>query len=100
MMNLEKKVDWLKKFLPKVLPKAQIKTFNYASQFMHDAPRESLRDIATKLLSCIHDERINTDKDDGDKTSLRNPIIFIGHSFGGHVIQQVSKQTNDYKAAL
>ena len=80
----QKSVNWLEDLLPDVLPSTQINTLNYASDWKEDAPKESLRNIAMKLLSALHAQRV-------DETHWQGkPLVFIGHSFGGLVIQQVS----------
>lgn len=80
----QKSVNWLEDLLPDVLPSTQINTFNYASDGKKDAPKESLRNIALKLLSALHAQRVD------DAGWHGKPLVFIGHSFGGLVIQQVS----------
>jgi len=80
-------VNWLQTLLPSVLPKARIKTFNYMSDWRSDAPHESLRNISQKLLSNLHAE--SASELDGKQ---RAPLIFLGHSFGGLVIEKVSRK--------
>ena len=70
---------WLKHLLPIKVPKARILKYNYASTYLKDAPKESLRSIASRLVHLIHDLR----------KTVQRPIIFIGHSFGGVVIADV-----------
>lgn len=81
-------VNWLQDLLPQALPRAHIMTFNYASAWFKDAPQENLRDIASRLLSSLLAER--SDIEANERNSKANqPLIFIGHSFGGLVVQQV-----------
>ena len=70
---------WLKHLLPTNVPNARILKYNYASTYLIDAPKESLRSIASRLVHHIHTLR----------KTVQRPIIFIGHSFGGVVIVDV-----------
>lgn len=81
-------VNWLKDLLPQALPRAHIRTFNYASGWFKDAPKENLRDIASRLLSSLLAERSDSEAN-ARNSKASQPIIFIGHSFGGLVVQQV-----------
>ena len=78
-----REILWLKHLLPVKLPNARILKYNYDSTYLVDAPKESLRSIASRLMHLIHTLR----KKD---PSAKRPIIFIGHSFGGVVIADVS----------
>ena len=79
-------INWLRDLLPSVLPRARINTFNYVSDWKMDAPHESLRNISLKLLS-----NLNAMAADGPTRKSPTPLIFIGHSFGGLVIEKVSQ---------
>ena len=72
-----------KTLLPVKLPAARILKYNYASSYLVDAPKESLRSIASRLVYLIHVLRKE------DPKAAGRPIIFIGHSFGGIVIMDV-----------
>ncbi len=48
---------WLKDLLPRHVPTARIMTFNYASKWLRDAPRENIRPLASRLLANIDDVR-------------------------------------------
>ncbi|KAH8195586.1 hypothetical protein TruAng_010242 [Truncatella angustata] len=77
----QKPVNWLsdKTMLPKDLSKARIMTYGYQScWFGEQAVRQSLENVATKLLKSLCEER---------SKCLYRPVIFIGHCFGGLVIQ-------------
>ena len=74
---------WLKHLLPVKVPKARILKYNYVSTYLVDAPKESLRSIASRLVHLIHASRKE------DPKASQRPIIFIGHSFGGLVIVDV-----------
>lgn len=68
--------------LPAAIPKARIMAYGYESYwFGDDAVRQSLDSVASDLLDALGEERGNC---------LHRPLIFVGHCFGGLVIQQVS----------
>lgn len=52
---------WLRDLLPHHVPNARIMTFNYASEWLRDAPRESMRPLASRLLANIDDMRQETE---------------------------------------
>ena len=81
--NGEREVMWLKHLLPAVVPCTRILKYNYRSTYLVNAPRESLRSLAERLVNTIHNVR----RKEEDMT--KRPLIFIGHSFGGIVIQEV-----------
>jgi curved DNA-binding protein CbpA len=75
-------INWLshEDMLPSATPHARILRFGYDSLWMGKTPiRTSLSTIAYKLLLCLSMSRM------GD---LQRPLIFIGHCFGGLVIQR------------
>ncbi|KAK7423679.1 hypothetical protein QQX98_000869 [Neonectria punicea] len=75
-------VNWLSNhaMLPAALPNARIMAFGYNSVwFGDDAVKQSVESVANKLLEELSKNRTNCP---------RRPIIFIGHCFGGLVIQQ------------
>jgi hypothetical protein len=76
-------INWLQDLLPASVAKARIFAFNYASDWVRDAPMEDLRNVATKLLTMLHDNRDDRQQD------KEKPLIFIAHSFGGLVVQEV-----------
>ncbi|KAN0072061.1 hypothetical protein V8E54_009790 [Elaphomyces granulatus] len=75
-------VNWLMDLLPTEIPEARIMTFNYSSRWHKNAPHQDRRAPSDILLEHLHmnreRERIHT-----------RPLIFIGHSFGGNVIEQM-----------
>ncbi|KPM38862.1 hypothetical protein AK830_g7714 [Neonectria ditissima] len=78
----ETNVNWLSNdtMLPAALPNARIMAFGYNSLwFGEHAVRQTVEGIATALLVELSDMRIGFP---------RRPVIFIGHCFGGLVIQQ------------
>ena len=80
-------INWLKdeNMLPAEIPSARILAFNYASQWLRTNSQVRVQTIATQLLRAVHEER------QLKSTEAHNrPIIFVGHSFGGIVIEQVS----------
>ena len=62
---------------------------HYASGWFKDAPKENLRDIASRLLSSLLAERSDSEASERNSEACQRPLIFIGHSFGGLVVQQV-----------
>ncbi|KAI0405415.1 hypothetical protein F4802DRAFT_597245 [Xylaria palmicola] len=88
----EKTVKWLEQedMLRKEIPNARIMTFNYESKWHANAPKQRRALCAEQLLAALHDQR----KAAGIE---HRPLIFIGHSFGGIVIEQalVTANTHD-----
>ncbi|EXM20360.1 hypothetical protein FOTG_11726 [Fusarium oxysporum f. sp. vasinfectum 25433] len=78
-----KHFNWLGELLPLELSSKQVScrvmTFNYDSKWFMNAPQQRLSNISDKLLASLRNMR--------DKVTGR-PLIFIGHSFGGNVIEQ------------
>ncbi|KAI9778778.1 MAG: hypothetical protein M1839_007868 [Geoglossum umbratile] len=85
-----KGVNWLKDedMLPVEIPSARIMTFNYESKWSVDAPQQRRTGCARQLLEALRNRR-NEEKD----TKYR-PLIFIGHSFGGIVIEEALVSAN------
>ncbi|KAH7085259.1 hypothetical protein BKA63DRAFT_499273 [Paraphoma chrysanthemicola] len=86
-------INWLSQetMLPSATPQARILRFGYDSIWMGKTPiRTSLSTIAYKLLLSLNMRRME---------DLR-PLIFIGHCFGGLVIQRAlnlaKMQQNEY----
>ncbi|RYP39454.1 hypothetical protein DL767_002188 [Monosporascus sp. MG133] len=55
-------------------------TFNYDSKWFMNAPQQRLSHISDKLLVSLRNKR--------EKQAVGRPLIFIGHSFGGNLIEQ------------
>ncbi|VUC31149.1 unnamed protein product [Clonostachys rosea] len=75
-------INWLshEDMLPKAVPEARILRFGYDSLWMGETPiRTSLSTIAYKLLLSLNMMRVE---------DLERPLIFIGHCFGGLVIER------------
>ncbi|KAH3977201.1 hypothetical protein HBI56_048280 [Parastagonospora nodorum] len=75
-------INWLshETMLPSATPQARILRFGYDSLWMGKTPiRTSLSTIAYKLLLSLSMNRVE---------NLQRPLIFIGHCFGGLVIQR------------
>lgn len=66
--------------LPDIIPRVRVLSFNYQSRWHWDASKTRLQVCGEELVNALHDFR----KDMSDR-----PIIFIGHSLGGNVIQHV-----------
>ncbi|KAI9698517.1 MAG: hypothetical protein M1836_004098 [Candelina mexicana] len=72
-------VNWLSQLLPNAIPSARIRCFDYDSRWIgQDLPKQRLTLIAEQLLDAFHHSVIHPDR----------PVIFIGHSFGGIVIEK------------
>lgn len=52
---------WLKDLLPQDIPNSRIMTFNSDSAWLRDAPRESMRPLASRLLANLDDARQERD---------------------------------------
>jgi hypothetical protein len=82
---LPEKINWLKDedMLPRSLPRARIMQFDYRLALTEvPTAEDNLETIATELLKELSKVRKDC------KSSLSRPIIFIGHSFGGIVIEK------------
>jgi hypothetical protein len=81
--------------LPRQFPTARIITFRYKSQWFSDgAIKISLSSIADDLLGDLEASRKvrmphNVPNQTDRQRCLNRPLIFIGHCFGGLVIQQI-----------
>lgn len=92
--------NWLKELLPTELS-CRVMTFNYDSKWLMNAPQQRLSNISDGLLDSLRNKR-DEDKvgptaylelqalsNQLSRQSKDRPLIFIGHSFGGNVIEQV-----------
>ncbi|OBT38924.1 hypothetical protein VE00_10715 [Pseudogymnoascus sp. WSF 3629] len=73
--------SWLEHLLPKEVPNSRIMTFSFQSNWLLHAPKTRTTLCATALVEALRNKRQETD-------STERPIIFMGHSFGGNLIQQ------------
>ncbi|KAI9855289.1 MAG: hypothetical protein M1824_006216 [Vezdaea acicularis] len=80
----EREVKWLEDsdLLPAAIPNARIFTFGYESKWHKDAAWQRRSLCAVQLLDALYAKRQQE-----EETKYR-PLIFIGHSFGGVVIEQ------------
>ena len=103
----EAHVNWLanEMMLPAKLPTSRIMTFNYISKWLLGAPKQRRSSCAIQLLTALDNQRKKVCtllgptstylimKSDPqlwqEKNTKYRPLIFIGHSFGGVVIEQV-----------
>ncbi|KAF6795433.1 ankyrin domain protein, partial [Colletotrichum musicola] len=81
-------VKWLQDpdMLPTVVPRSRILLYNYNSRWHADAPKIRLTLCGEELIRSIRDFR------EGDTAS--RPIVFVGHSLGGNVIQHALLYAN------
>lgn len=79
-----KLVNWLRdpNMLPAKLPQARIMTFNYLSKWHANAPVQKLALCAEQMIDAIHTLRRQ------EPDSEYRPLVFVGHSYGGIVVQQ------------
>ncbi|PWY81718.1 TPR-like protein [Aspergillus sclerotioniger CBS 115572] len=63
--------------LPRIIPQSRIMVYNYDSRWHMDAPKTRLQLCGEELVHSVHRFR----------NGINRPIIFIGHSLGGNVIQ-------------
>ncbi|KAK1974644.1 hypothetical protein LZ30DRAFT_607501, partial [Colletotrichum cereale] len=73
-------VKWLQdtNMLPSVIPESRIALYNYDSRWHADAPRTRLQLCGEDLIRSVRDFREGTED---------RPVVFVGHSLGGNVIQ-------------
>ncbi|OBT46410.1 hypothetical protein VE00_03376 [Pseudogymnoascus sp. WSF 3629] len=91
----EQPLNWLKDLLPSKLLSSKLRcrvmTFNYESKWFLDAPQVRLSNISDNLLDSLRNNRTK---------ATNRPLIFIGHSFGGNLIEQAivsSRLHSEYK---
>lgn len=72
---------WPRDLLPKHVGPARIATYSYLSAWEKKDFRTSLRECGEQFLNIVHQSR-------QDESTRNRPIIFVGHSLGGLVIQQ------------
>lgn len=87
-VHTDTKAHWLKDptMLPGALPKARIMAYNYVSYWHGEkAVKQKVGTVAGKLLNALDGKR---------STCAQRPILFIGHCFGGLVIQEVCRSRN------
>ncbi|KFY98587.1 hypothetical protein V500_01607 [Pseudogymnoascus sp. VKM F-4518 (FW-2643)] len=73
-------VNWLRDFLPKAIPNARILVFNYSSPFLPVGSTKSTYAISKTFLDSLVSLR--------GAEKLYRPMVFVGHSFGGIVINK------------
>lgn len=75
-------VNWLKdpSMLPSAVPQARIMAYTYGTRRAWNGPKIRIQSCAEDLARDLHEFR------SGDPSRDR-PILFIGHSLGGHVVE-------------
>ncbi|KAK9444704.1 Ankyrin repeat-containing domain protein [Metarhizium brunneum] len=78
----DKPFNWLQELLPaKISKPCRVLAFNYDSRWFWDAPQQKLSSISDTLLDGLRNDR-------EQNKAIDRPLICIGHSFGGNVIEQ------------
>lgn len=109
-------VNWLadEHMLPAKLPNSRIMTFNYESKWFLEAPKQRRSLCAIQLLTALGNQRTEVITPSSqrsttmklsmlywqEKNTKHRPLIFIGHSFGGVVIEQVRKIPSSIQSGL
>ncbi|GIJ91397.1 hypothetical protein Asppvi_010362 [Aspergillus pseudoviridinutans] len=75
-------IHWLRDrdMLPNVVPKSRIMVYNYDSKWHSNAPQTRLQICGEDLIRSVHNFR-------NHNGMTGRPILLIGHSLGGNVIQ-------------
>ncbi|KAK4098443.1 hypothetical protein N658DRAFT_518050 [Parathielavia hyrcaniae] len=81
-------VKWLQDpdMLPAVVPDSRILLYNYDSRWHAKAPKVRLSLCGEELIRSVRDFR--------QGATARRPIVFVGHSLGGNVIQHALLYAN------
>ncbi|KUI70689.1 Serine/threonine-protein phosphatase 6 regulatory ankyrin repeat subunit B [Cytospora mali] len=80
-MHKRSKQLWLKDFLHLDFPKARIMTFRHNSSWDSNAPVKDLSDYGRQFLGALEGRRTAAE-------ASERPLILVGHSFGGLIIEQ------------
>ncbi|ETS84294.1 hypothetical protein PFICI_02319 [Pestalotiopsis fici W106-1] len=91
-----REINWLRDsdMLPAQVPQARIIAYNYESKWHSDAPK-------TRLRLCGEDLIVSLDVFRADCRD--RPLMFIGHSLGGNVIQHgllYADRESDYRSVI
>ncbi|KAI6777606.1 Ankyrin-1, partial [Emericellopsis cladophorae] len=86
--NPDLHVRWLQDpdMLPAVVPHSRILLYNYNSRWHKDAPKTRLSLCGEELARSVRDFR--------EGATASRPIVFVGHSLGGNVIQHALLYAN------
>ena len=79
---------WLRDLLPQDIAIARIQPFCYDSQWYDDPDYVSLRECGYRLLYALLTDRTHRGQRHLCPTRRKRPLILVGHSFGGLVINQ------------
>ena len=87
-------INWLKdaRMLPNDIKNARILAFNYESQWLRSNNQVRPLSVGLSLMNAIHHERRDGATAKGNDEPKKRPIVFVGHSFGGIVIEHVSNR--------
>jgi len=79
-------LNWLQELLPSKLASAKVScrvmVYNYDSGWIMNARKQRLSNISDRMLDSLRNKRGKSDR----------PLIFIAHSFGGNLVEQVRRQ--------
>lgn len=103
--NPEAEVFWPKDLLPQKLPNSRIGTYSYPSDWTSRGFKASLRECGEQFLNVLHQHKqghivrillrtTGVSKEKLTDIKAGRPLVLIGHSLGGLVIQQVCMQSH------
>lgn len=80
---------WLRDYLPRQLPGARVFTYGYGAHLVGSNSIQGLGDLGIKCR-----DRIERTRRRPEISSMRKPIVLIGHSLGGIVLKEVSQASS------
>ena len=79
---------WLRDLLPAKLNTMRVQTFQYDSRWYADPDNVTLRDCGKRLLLALLSDRTHQGQQHLCPSRRKRPLLLLGHSFGGLVINQ------------
>jgi hypothetical protein len=90
-----RRVDWLTDFVPEDFEDASVLKYNHNADWFLDAPKLSIRVAAEKLLTELQTaKRVSVAPEMYEAKLMSDqekPIVFVGHSYGGLIVKEVSQ---------